>query len=422
MVLALAAAVLVAATLALAFLVEPIPTWYFHLAWWSYVVGVDDANRRLTGSSLLRDRPRSFLAAAAVSVVWWTGFEALNLRLGNWYYVMDPGTRPLRWTAGVLAFATVLPGILETLLLLEGLGCARRVPVAPLRWTPAKDRACLALGAASLLLPWLWPQVFFPLVWGSVVFLLEPWNRRHARHSFLRNLEQGEAGPFVRTLLAGLVCGALWEAWNFWARTRWIYTVPGLEGLKVFAMPLLGFMGFPPFAVECVVVSRFLAGQWRRPAFPRGLAVAAGVPLAAAATAAMFAAVERITVDSFYRPLARLETLPAGARARLSALGLASPEKLVRALRDETGIERWSHRSGLPPAELRLCRERAALVLHEGLGAERALQLERVGIHRVEDLVGWSPEALAAALRAQGTSERDRFLERRARVWIAAAR
>jgi hypothetical protein len=422
MVLGLSAAALVGATVGLALLVEPIPTWYFHIAWWSYVVGLDDVNRRLAGRSLLRDRPRSFLALAAVSIVWWTAFEALNLRLGNWYYVMDPGSRALRWAAGVLAFATVLPGIFETLLLIERLGGARRVPVAPLRWTPGKQSVCLALGAASLLLPLLWPDAFFPLVWGAAIFLLEPWNRRHARRSFLRDLEEGDAGPFVRTLLAGLVCGALWEAWNFWARTRWIYTVPGVDGLKVFAMPLLGFLGFPPFAVECVVVVRFLAAAWGRPAFPRRLAVAAGVPLAAAATAGTFAAVERVTVDSFYRPVADLETLPAGSRARLASLGLTSPEKLVRALRGEAGLLRWSERSGLPPDDLRLCRERAALVLHEGLGAERAVQMERAGIRRVEDLAAWSPQALAAALRAQGTTERDRFLERRAGVWIAAAR
>ena len=65
----------------------------------------------------------------------------------------------------------------------------------------------IALGLACLVLPLLWPDVFFPLTWGSLVFLLEPWNRRHARRSFLRDLEAGEAGPFLRTLLAGLICG-----------------------------------------------------------------------------------------------------------------------------------------------------------------------------------------------------------------------
>jgi hypothetical protein len=116
---------LAVSTIGLVRLVEPIPTWYYHLAWWSYIVGIDALNRRLGGRSLLRDRPRHFLWLAGVSVLWWTAFEVVNLRLGNWYYVMSPAVRAVRWTGGVLAFASVLPGVLETLELLENLGWPR---------------------------------------------------------------------------------------------------------------------------------------------------------------------------------------------------------------------------------------------------------------------------------------------------------
>jgi hypothetical protein len=50
-----------------------------------------------------------------VSVALWTFFEALNLRLGNWYYVMDHPLRAVRWAGGVVAFATVLPADLGEL-------------------------------------------------------------------------------------------------------------------------------------------------------------------------------------------------------------------------------------------------------------------------------------------------------------------
>ena len=50
---------------------------------------------------------------------------------------------------------------------------------------------------------------------------------------------------------AGGACGLLWEFWNYWAATKWTYTVPYLGGVKLFEMPVLGFLGFPPFAVEC---------------------------------------------------------------------------------------------------------------------------------------------------------------------------
>lgn len=422
MVLVLALAAFVLATAGLAMLVEPVPTFYYHLAWWSYIVAVDDVNRRLSGRSLLRDRRRRFLWLAGASVLWWTLFEAINLRLGNWYYVMDLPSRPARWTAGVLAFATVLPGIVETLSLVENLGVLRRVRVAPLPWTRAKELSCLALGAACFALPLLWPDLFFPLTWGSFAFLIEPWNRRHARRSFLRDLEAGEAGPFCRTLLAGLACGVLWETWNFWARSKWIYTVPVFEELKLFEMPVAGFLGFPPFAVECLVLLRFLDSwreRWAWTARPAARLAAAAI--AGSATLGVFALIDPVTVDSFYVPVRELHMLPVPARARLADVGLGSPEKVKRAL-DDAGRRARLAASGLDEGEMERVRESVALVLHEGLGDARALQLERVGIRRVADLASWSPPALASALRAQGPQPRDRFVERRAGVWIRSAR
>jgi hypothetical protein len=423
MVLALALLAFAAATAGLVLLVEPIPTWYYHLAWWSYIVAADDLNRRRAGRSLLRDRPRRFLWLAGVSVLWWTLFEAINLRLGNWYYVMDHPARMTRWAGGVLAFATVLPGIVETLELVESLGVLRSVRVARVRWTRVKEGACLALGGASFALPLLWPDLFFPLTWGSFVFLLEPWNRRHARRSFLRDLEAGEAGPFWRTLAAGLVCGVLWETWNFWARTKWIYTVPVFEELKLFEMPMLGFLGFPPFAVECLVVLRFVRAWGEARAWTARPAVRLGVLVAgAAATVGVFRLVDPVTVDSFYVPVKELQVLPEPMRSRLAGLGLGSPEKIRRVLDDPEARARVAAASGLGPGELERARESVGLVLHQGLGEDRALQLGRLGIRRVADLARWWPADLAAALRAQGAQPRDRFLERRAGVWIRAAR
>jgi hypothetical protein len=423
MVLALALLALAAATAGLVLLVEPIPTWYYHLAWWSYIAAADDLNHRLSGQSLLRDRLRRFWWVAGASVLWWTLFEAINLRLGNWYYVMDPPSRVVRWTGGVLAFATVLPGLVETLALVENLGVLRSVPIAPLRWTRVKEGICLALGGGCFALPLLWPDLFFPLTWGSFVFLLEPWNRRHAQRSFLRDLEAGEAAPFCRTLAAGLICGVLWETWNFWARSKWVYTVPVFARLKLFEMPLLGFLGFPPFAIECLVLLRFLhasipARAWTvRPGVRLGTLVAG-----AAATVGMFFLVDPVTVDSFYVPVERLQVLPKTVRTRLVGLGLGSPEKVRRALEDPEARARVAAVSGLGEGELERARESVALVLHQGLGEGRALQLERLGIRRVADLASWQPAELAAALRAQGPQPRDRFLERRADVWIWEAR
>jgi len=420
--IALPVLVFVVATVGLALLAEPFLAWYYQWAWWSYILAADGLNRRLAGRSLLRDEPRRFLWLAGASVALWTLFEALNLRLGNWYYVMDHPLRPVRWAGGVVAFATVLPALFETESLLRNLGVLRRVPVAPLRWTHPKALGSVTLGAACFALPLAWPDRFFPLTWASFIFLLEPWNRRHAPESRLREFEQGEAAPTLRWLLAGLACGVLWETCNYWARVKWVYTVPGFESLKLFEMPLAGFLGFPPFALECAAIVGFLEGVGQRvrplPRRPKRLVVASATALVAGATLAVFAAADGVTVDSYHAPVSRLGVLPPGDREALAGAGLQSPERLLRELRDETGLAEWSARTGLGVETLRGHRERVALVLHRGLGDGRAQELARLGIETREDLAGWRSAELASALRASGARGPDRFLERRVRVWL----
>ncbi len=410
---------LVAAVAGLVLGVEPVPSFFFQCLWWPFILLVDGINRR-RGRSLIRGR--RFLWLCFASVVFWTLFEAINLRLGNWYYVMSPAGRLTRWVAAAVAFATVLPGTLVVLAWVEGHGWLGRVKVAPLGFSPAKERACLALGSACLVLPLLWPDLFFPLTWGSFAFLIEPWNRRHAESSFLRDLERGEAGPFCQALLTGLLCGLVWESGNFWARTRWIYTVPGFEDLKLFEMPLLGFLGFPPFAVECLVVVRCVEALWR--GLPSGRAAlrrtVAGAALIAgtAATLLVFELADETTADSHYVPVAELEVVPPAWRRVLSERGLSTPERLVAALADPAGRARWSAKTGLAERELEEAHDRVALVLHRGLGQRRARQLAELGIHDLWELRRWSPGPLAAALRERTDARDDRFLERRVRVWL----
>lgn len=99
------------------------------------------------------------------------------------------------------------------------------------------------------------------------IFLLDPLNRRLGAPSIFGDWERGhwKREHWKRTLAlaaAGAVCGVLWETWNYWAAAKWTYDLPflgPLETLRLFEMPLAGFSGFPPFAVECWVMFQTLA-------------------------------------------------------------------------------------------------------------------------------------------------------------------
>ncbi|HEU5323454.1 MAG TPA: hypothetical protein VFX28_21785 [Methylomirabilota bacterium] len=120
----------------------------------------------------------------------------------------------------------------------------------------------MAAGAAAVVLPLVVVSAWLvPLVWLGFVLLLEPLNYRAGRPSWLGALARGDASLVLALLVAGGVCGVLWEFWNYWATARWAYTVPYLGGLKVFEMPVLGYLGFPPFALECYAMYHWLRGR-----------------------------------------------------------------------------------------------------------------------------------------------------------------
>jgi len=257
-----AAVVLLLAHLLLLLRREPALTWFYPLVWWSYIFIVDAVVFHRTGRSLAWDNRERFWLMAAWSAVIWLIFEAFNLRLDNWWYHNVPANQAVRWTGTLISFATVVPLLAETERLLASVRRFERVTALRMAVTPGRLLAAQTAGAAMLLLCLLFPRDAFPLVWGGFVPLIDPVNYRAGAPSLLRDWETGDAGRTVRLLMAGLIAGLLWECWNFWAVARWSYTVPYVGGWKLFEMPLFGFLGFPPFALEAFVLYHFFCRPW----------------------------------------------------------------------------------------------------------------------------------------------------------------
>ncbi len=233
--------------------VEWVRIWFYQIAWWSYILVADAVVQAKAGNSLLVNRGATFWVLCLASIFFWFGWELVNLRLHNWYYQGIPHEIWMRWPGAFIAYATVLPGILETYEVLTVYGVSWGKNTRPIRSTSVWYSYFLTAGILMLVLPLVWPNLFFPLVWGALVFILEPLNHRYGAKSLMRHWERGDLSPFVRLLLAGLICGVFWESWNWLAEARWVYNIPYLSEPKIFAMPLAGYGGFPPFAVECYV-------------------------------------------------------------------------------------------------------------------------------------------------------------------------
>ena len=108
----------------------------------------------------------------------------------------------------------------------------------------------LSAGWAMLALLLLWPTYFFPVLWGALYLILDPLNVWLGNRSLLGYIARGDWRPIVALSLGCLICAVFWEMWNYYSYPRWTYQIPFVGFLRVFEMPLLGYLGYPVFAWE----------------------------------------------------------------------------------------------------------------------------------------------------------------------------
>jgi len=243
--------------------VEPVATYFTPIAWTTYILLADAAVFAVTGRSRLTCAPREFGRVALLSIPLWLVFEAYNLRLDNWTYIGLPISWLASWFGYAWSYATITPGIFVTADLVESFGWFAQ-PARPLKFSAAMERRFIACGAVLLALPLVLPKhaaaYLFALVWVGFIFLLDPINHRLRLPAILGDLEQGYRGRLGALLISGWVCGWLWEFWNYWASAKWHYIFPIFPQWKIFEMPLPGYLGFLPFALECFAM--YVSAAW----------------------------------------------------------------------------------------------------------------------------------------------------------------
>jgi hypothetical protein len=73
-------------------------------------------------------------------------------------------------------------------------------------------------------------------------------------------VREGRWDTVLVLFAAGLVCGWFWELWNVFSMPKWVYQVPFVGWLKLFEMPILGYGGYLPFALEVFAAWSLLSG------------------------------------------------------------------------------------------------------------------------------------------------------------------
>ena len=238
----------------------------FSPLWIGYILMVNGWTFQRSGHCMLRDRPWYTLGLFVLSAIFWWYFEYLNRFVQNWYYVGINGLSPFQYFVyATLPFATVLPAVLGTrdLLLtwprltagLHDFVCVKvaRPRLWALLWFLA---ACCGLGAVGI-----WPDYLYPLLWVAPLLVITSLQALRGRRTILSALHKGDWHNIVLLALAALICGFFWEMWNIKSVAKWIYEVPFVGKFRIFEMPVLGFMGYLPFGLECAVVAELMFGR-----------------------------------------------------------------------------------------------------------------------------------------------------------------
>lgn len=358
--------------LALVWGLEPVISFFYVTSWWSYIILLDSLVSLRSGRPLLF-LDRSLPAVIIVSCGYWCVFELVNLRIGNWFYVNVPHGIPLRYAGYLLAYGTVIPAICLTAAIISPLlDRVRLRPVTVSRRYPARAMSC---GIALILLTLIFPGYLFGLAWVFAIPIIDGINHRAGYRSFMGDLERGEVGRLLGALASGLVCGLLWEAWNSLSPVKWVYTVPFFERMKLFEMPLPGYIGFPVFGVETIAFIDLLQGLRRKRA-----AFVLTICTALLTAALSFVLIDAYTVFSRTTPVEQLSFLSRQSKEALMVSGARTNLTVDTTL--------------LAPGEAQKMR----LVNLKGLGYQNYLKLENHGITSVHELARLDEAALSRML------------------------
>jgi hypothetical protein len=236
--------------------------WTFFPLWLGYCLTVDALVLIRKGDSMLTRSFRAYVELFLVSVSAWWLFELLNWRTQNWFYEGRQFFTDVQYTVlASVSFSTVMPAVFGTAELVSTFNWLAEVrPRSRIVPTQTRLLGFFVAGWLMLALLFLWPLYFFPFLWLSVYFILEPLNVWLGNRSLAHYTAVGDWRPVLALWVGCLICSFFWEMWNFCSYPKWVYRVPFADVLHVFEMPLLGYGGYLPFSLELFAIYHWVMG------------------------------------------------------------------------------------------------------------------------------------------------------------------
>jgi len=228
--------------------------------WFGYILSVNGVTFKRSGTCLPVRYPNRFLLLFLVSSLFWWYFEWMNRFVQNWYYAGINDFSALAYILhATLCFSTVLPAVVSTRELLstfdsEDNRCCHG-PILKFRWGARAGWILLVFMGTILAALAIVPDQLFPFVWIAPLLIIVGLQGIVGRQTIFASLRQGDWRPVLLPALAAIICGFFWEMWNWKSLAHWEYSIPYVDRYHLFAMPVLGYLGYLPFGLECQVIA-----------------------------------------------------------------------------------------------------------------------------------------------------------------------
>ncbi len=251
------------------------PKWLLYWSdlpiFWGFTLLLDGiVYKRRGGVSIIASSPREILGIGAASILGWMIFEYLNFFVDdNWYYPFGnlvPQNEFLLYA--IVGSSGLMPMAFEWYSLLRTFkGMRHRFDrgwkiVLP-EWLKT---GALILALGGMVASGLFPNGFFFSLWISPLVIIAVVLDKLDIWTPFRSIGTGNWTPLLLFAITYFFQGITMEGWNYlsgahaggevvltYAPAYWVYSIPYIEGPRIFEMPLVGYLGYIPFSLYCWV-------------------------------------------------------------------------------------------------------------------------------------------------------------------------
>ena len=250
------------------------PKWFLNWAYvplyWGLTFVLDGiVYKRTGGKSIFNNAPKELIGIGVSSVTGWLIFEYFNFFVQEyWYYPMGDLIQDDEFFVyAIFASSALLPLAFELYSLFNSFPSWVNMYKKGPKITLGKpvQIVLLLLAFAGLFFMSFYPTWLCPVIWVSPLIIITVSLDMVGLWTPFSSIKKGNWTPVLFMALTYLVAGFMLEGQNYLSATHenglpiteypgyWVYNVPFVNRFHLFEMPVVGFYGYLPFGIYCLV-------------------------------------------------------------------------------------------------------------------------------------------------------------------------